>query len=728
MFRHTANLAAQRRALGAQWKSLLIGAFAVGAIFLGLELTRKPAPKPLAAARPASVTVPVVQPAVSVDEEIVVPEAANSVAAATVPVPTPSPTAVPAEVTPTAPTASELLAKEKNLILSGLDAGREYAISRDKALFNQALEGKAWAAYRDLLGRSIAPELAKISPGTGLNRYDSIWSTPALYQAFLRWQVIGKLTPSAIASKVVDRYSGDALTWVCFNNTAMEELTRTIQPQDDPAKVMQFLMDAWPNTPEDKAKYFPLVLACAVVFDHEVRIPNPIAASGKTSTKSSSSSSISSASVVDPLERLMWYIKNNEKGRLAAPVHHSSASDLVWVVCAPVSTSELDWAISKLHMNRKNWGNTYGEVKYLMERAVKGLNPYKEYSFAEILKEGGICGDQSYFSANTARAQGIPAMILTGETDLGGHAWVGLKFKDNEWTTGVGRIGGVSKGQTGNPQTGASITEQEVQLWNDRYHQSPGTSLSVARHLWLAGFFDEMGKSPENADAVRLANRIGQSFPETWAALYKMLVKETKIAGEPAVPSNLEEWKNFAKSMRREFKDNPRMAQLASNAEMEYIFPYGDAMDATRTLLRERRRIERNSGEQKDLIAESLKRQADLIAKRAEPTATRDISTLYDSALRKYGGSITGFKMMAEDYFGFCKANQELAHKAARDIELAFKRVVETGSTDWFRAKTESDIYRMICGYYRAAGDEDRAVLLEKRYQVLLRRAERGAL
>jgi hypothetical protein len=34
----------------------------------------------------------------------------------------------------------------------------------------------------------------------------------------------------------------------------------------------------------------------------------------------------------------------------------------------------------------------------------------------------------------------------------------------------------------------------------------------------------------------------------------------------------------------------------------------------------------------------------------------------------------------------------------------------------------------MICGYYRAAGDEERAVLLEKRYQVLLRRAERGAL
>ena len=148
----------------------------------------------------------------------------------------------------------------------------------------------------------------------------------------------------------------------------------------------------------------------------------------------------------------------------------------------------------------------------------------------------------------------------------------------------------------------------------------------------------------------------------------------------------------------------------------------------TRTLLRERRRIERDSGEQKDLIASSLKRQAELISKRAGPDAKRDISRLYDRALRDYGGSITGFKMMAEDYFGYFKNDPELARKAARDIELAFKRVVETGTKDWFRANTESSIYKMICGYYRSAGDTERADMLEKRYEVLLRRAKRSSL
>ncbi|MGA0846674.1 MAG: hypothetical protein ACO3RV_09050, partial [Luteolibacter sp.] len=157
---------------------------------------------------------------------------------------------------------------------------------------------------------------------------------------------------------------------------------------------------------------------------------------------------------------------------LAAPVHRSTARDLVWVVCAPVSTSELDWAIGKLHMHRKRWGETYGMIEYLMARAVEGVNPYEEYSFAEILKHGGICGDQTYFCVNTARAQGIPAMGLSGETSMGGHAWAAVKVDDREWDTSIGRIGGVSKGQASNPQIDSSITEQEVILWNDRAHQS----------------------------------------------------------------------------------------------------------------------------------------------------------------------------------------------------------------------------------------------------------------
>ncbi len=688
-------------------------------IFLYLEFTKNPPrERPPAKAAPLQAVAPTKGQASRDETEPV--EAADNIPPAL----TENSVKPPAVVVPAAPVTEEPAAhpqpplrEEAELVLTGLDANRDAASARDKALLDRAIETGKWDDYRNLLGKSIDAGLSKLAKGNGSNRYDAEWKEAVWYQAFLRWQVLGRLSEPVIAAQVTDRYTGKLLAWLCNDSKAMEEFLLTIKPEDDAAQVLKFLMEVWPNsTEESMTKYFPLALACSVVFDHEVAIPNPV------------KGTYGSAAAIEPMKRYLWFVDKNEKGKLTAPVHHSSARDLVWVVCAPVSDSELDWSLDKLHMTRQHWGNAYGMIEYLMERAVKGLNPYKEYTFAEILKEGGICGDQSYFCANTARAQGIPAMIFGGETDLGPHAWVGIKVANDEWTTGVGRVGGVSKGQTENPQTGATISEQEVQLWADRAHQSPLTSLAVARHLWLASYFTATGKDDGYAECVKLANQLGLSFTETWAELYALLKKQTTLSGEPAVPSNLENWKAFAISMRREFKGNPRMAQLAANAEMEYIFPYADTGDAQRNLLRERRRIDRDASEQTDLIAESLKREADLVLKRGEPDAKQQISRLYDAALRKYGGSITGFKMMAGNYFSYIKDDPELAHKAARDIELAFKRVVETGTKDWFRANTEMSIHKMICSYYRASGDEDRAVMLEKRIEVLLKRAERGAL
>ena len=706
----------RRNQLVGQLKGLTAGLLVIGGIFIGLDLMKPPlqGSAPAIGAKPVEKTnAPAALAASTVNKATEAPFIAP-VAPAETAVVNPA-TAGVSKPALTVADKAERFAKETALILTGLDAGREAATIRDKDLFVRAITDQAWNAYRELLAKSIDAGLTKLTKGAGADRFDAVWKEASLYQALLRWQVLGRLSESVLAAQVPNVYKSELLTWLCYNTSAMEEFMLTLKPEDDGGKVLKFLMEAWANTPGKMDKYFPLALACAVVFDNEVKIPNRVAASA------------SEKPVVVALSRYAWFMEKNEKGLLAAPVHHSTARDLVWVVCAPVATSELEWSLDKMHMNRKNWGNAYGSIEYLMERAVKGLNPYKEYSFAEILKEGGICGDQSYYTVNTARAQGIPALILVGETDLGGHAWVGLKIKPDEWTTGVGRVGGVAKGETDNPQTGRNITEQEVQMWSDRF-RSPTTQLAMARHLWLAGFFEATDQEASHAEAVRLANQIGQSFTETWAALYALLKKQMKMTGEPAKPSNLEEWKAFTAAMRREFKNNPRMAQLADQAETEYIFPYGEDEDAARTLSRGRRRIDRNSSEQKDLIAESLKREADIIFKRGDSKAKQDISQLYDSALRKYGGSITGFKMMAENYFSFFKDDAELAPKVARDIELAFKRVVETGSKDWFRAKTEKEICMMICSYYRAAGDEKRALMLEKRYEALLKRAERGAL
>jgi len=613
--------------------------------------------------------------------------------------------------------ATEPLGDEPPLLLTGMDSSREAAQRRDRELLEKVIDHGAWDAYRTLLAESLQAGIGNVREGQGLGRFDSLWQQPVLYRALLRWKFLDRFPEIEITRLVTDRYSAGFLLWLMDRSEAMEELLMTLHEEDDAGAVLKFLKDAWSENEDLYEKYFPLAVACAVVFDRTIRIPHPLG-----------DAEYGAQAVVNPLERYVWYVRKNEGGKLTAPVHRSSARDLVWVVCAPVTTSELEWAISKLRMHRKRWGTTFGMVEYLMERAVEGLNPYAEYSFAEILKHGGVCGDQSYFCVNTARAHGIPAMILSGETSRGGHAWAALKIDSRAWSTNIGRIGGVSKGQAVNPQTGGRITEQEVLHWNERSLQSPATTIKVWRHLWLADFFADIGEEEPHAQTIRLANRIGGSFTETWEALFKVLARETELTGDPPEPANLEDWKSFAADMRRQFRDNPRMAGLAATAESEYIFPYLETGDVRRTLLRERRRIDRNAGEQADLIATSLKREADLLHKQGGNDAKRDIGRLYGRALRDYGGSITGFKTMAGDYFGFMRDDPASARKAARDIELAFNRVVETGNKEWFRANTEASIYRMICGYYREAGDTRRAEMLERRMELLLRRAKRGAL
>ena len=633
---------------------------------------------------------------------------ADAAAAATPGMPGSTPAAKPED-----PAIAALKSAEP-LLLTGIDAGRDAALGRDAEMLRIAMDSKAWDAYRSLLERSLSAAMPELAGKDGRNRFDALWAEAPFYKSFLRWQLLDRFSQADIAAISHDSYAMEMVKWLMENPAAMEELLLTLRPEDDSAKVLVFLKDAWTANSDKFPKFFNLAVACAVVFDRDVAIAEPL---GGEST-------------VNALSRYLWYVEKDEKGKLTAPVHRSSARDLTWVVCAPVATSELEWAIDKLSGSRKNWGNNYGLIESLMERAVKGLNPYEEYSFAEIKKEGGICGDQSYFCVNTARAHGIPALILAGETDLGGHAWAAVKTQADEWDTNIGRIGGVSKGEGGNVQIGGAISEQEIWLWNDRAHQSPVITMSVFRHLWLADLYAALGKIDDTLATAKLANELGRSFPETWGRLYEVMEEQQQqdrytSASDPKIVSI---WREFAADMRREFRENPRMAALAARAEDEHVYPYAEEGEVARAMKRERRRVERESAEQKDLIATTLKREAELIKKRGEPTAARDIGRLYDSALREYGGSITGFKMMAEDYFGFARGDSAASAKAVRDIELAFGRVVETGSKDWFRANTESSIYQMIVGYYREVGNEGKAKQLEKRYQRLLRLAERGAL
>ena len=54
-------------------------------------------------------------------------------------------------------------------------------------------------------------------------------------------------------------------------------------------------------------------------------------------------------------------------------------------------------------------------------------------TFEEIRKEGGVCRDQAYYAANTAKVMGIPAVYAVGDGDRGPHAWVVSNDSETQW-------------------------------------------------------------------------------------------------------------------------------------------------------------------------------------------------------------------------------------------------------------------------------------------------------
>ena len=647
------------------------------------------------------------------------------------------------------PLEAESILDTASMILVGRTATSSIELQKDGDLLEHASYYGEWDKYRSMLTRSLVTEFGEIRLDHSDRRYDKVWDEERYYTATLRWKVLGGFPYEVLEVTKSKGESAELMKWILTNNQAMEELLLTLHVNDDREKVFEFLSRVWKNekvvlpksnkevannkkeeNEEEKVdpaeslalneKYFNLALACAVVFDEELAYKNDPALSETSEGESAN---------VNGLMRYHWYRNKNEKGLLEGDIHRASAKDLTFVVCSPVSTVELEWALKKYRSSsRKKFGQAYSDVEYLMERAVNGLNPYKEYTLPEILKEGGICGDQSYFCVNVARSAGIPAFTLSGVTNSGAHAWAAVKIKDDEWSTEIGRIGGVSKGQGRDPQTRKRISEQDVWMWSTRKFQTRSNVVQVFRHLWMSDFFVSVLNKAEYSESTQIANNLGKEFPITWQRVYELMLRDPTLTETPELPETLARWQKFLKALVREFKDNPRMGSIAIEIEDKHIFPYGDIKDLRRDLARDRRRKAKDAAEQADLVAASIKRESELLLKKDEDTALVEIHQLYSRALREYGGSITGFDDMSQYYFSVMKQDREMAMKAVRTIESAFNRVLDSGSDDWFRIKTEVGLQRKIAKMYREVGDDRKADIMDKKLDRIMKNAKRKAL
>lgn len=132
----------------------------------------------------------------------------------------------------------------------------------------------------------------------------------------------------------------------------------------------------------------------------------------------------------------------------------------VIVVDAPASPEELAWAL-KNFAGIPRVGALYQKVEYDFD-SLQG-KPKKcdvaGWNLPNILRCGGICADQAYFTTTVAKALGIPAAYTSGYDATSGHAWAGFVHgsgKKIAWDV-EGRYDSY-RGVTGrfaNPQTGA---------------------------------------------------------------------------------------------------------------------------------------------------------------------------------------------------------------------------------------------------------------------------------
>ena len=584
------------------------------------------------------------------------------------------------------------------LVLHAMGSAKPENTAWQEASLKLAKTSGQWDAYRDLLARSLQAMVK--TPADLMTMVEGKSSNLAL----IRHAFLTAVPEVELQLLYEDEEKGDFIRWLMETPEAMQPFTAQISRGDDAGRALTVWAKIAAENPEAETEYRDLAIACALVFDRTLKADH-----GGGGEK------------IDPVERYTHFRKNDQDGKLIGKIKKMTAADLVWVVGVPVTQKELDWAINKTDYRQQSWGVAYDQIKYDMEKAVKGTNSYDEYTFAEIMKKGGICADRSYFTAWTACAHAIPAAILGGDGPRGPHAWITWMADEGDWKSS-GRIGGYPAGSSRDPQTGESISEEEFLHFNDPKNGSPGQVLKARRLLWLAQVFD--GK-PDMA--VTFIAEAVKTSPRLAAPSAALLTHWMAHCGEAPV----EEWTALLRDLRKNFRDCASLMGLAKGAEERFVFKRQDVASTMKNLRREAKKLDDTSSADAGISAdpkrltEGLRRQAGVMKTNNDPAAIR---LLYKNALADYGDNPATFKALAKDFFAFSKGDPELAAKACHELENACRRNVGRGRGEYFDVLGQNSAWRMVADCYYAAGNPGKASQIKRDCESRIKMAKKQAL
>jgi hypothetical protein len=210
------------------------------------------------------------------------------------------------------------------------------------------------------------------------------------------------------------------------------------------------------------------------------------------------------ADAIDPIDIFDYYVRN--ESRMFFGIRNVPAELLIYVIDTTASVQEMEWALNK-YAQRADVGSLYSEVKYDYDALQTGKKKLtiEGFNLQNILKYGGVCIDQAYFSATVGKAVGVPTTIDIGESGEAAHAWLGyLQFngRDGVWNFDTGRYDSYQgvRGTVRNPQTRQEIPDCYITLLGEIIRSSSIDRQSAVALTDAAARLGELEKSAAGND------------------------------------------------------------------------------------------------------------------------------------------------------------------------------------------------------------------------------------
>ena len=557
--------------------------------------------------------------------------------------------------------------------------------------FNLALETGRYDLYADFLRSNLERDAVKVIK---FGKFDASMydQSPYLMRANELYQLISKVGAETIQEQIKESSPRYFYPWL-FSDPSdplrlfLRTMAREQTPGEEWGGILRKWAEFWMKTSAmPRSRYSSLALACAML--------NPRIASSPSKLRASSSTNISTTPLT--LEQVFEYFMEMDEAReLLTDISKLSPSELLFVVDVRLPRSEMDWARKKVRLTRKGWGGAYSMIRYRMDRAALGKDPYTNYTFQEILDEGGICMDQAYFAVNTAKCNGIPSAYVTGDGNRGPHAWVNLLTTDETWQSYGGY--GYNTGHFSHPHNCKSKHESTLLQGMDKKVNGSRLDTSLD-YLSLADLFEEMQKPDCARVMLEAATQATPGSPLGWERLIALM-------GRPESGTKLEEWDELVAMIKRKFRSRPDYLAMAARVEDEYIFPMRDASTNKRHVARDLKKLEKETDEgRSDLTSDLLMENGDKAG----------VAALYRKSMKDYARRAEVFEALMEQYYEYVSQDQEAVLQMAKEAESSYNRYIRTKSGDYFKVKKEAAIQRRIAGYYEKGGNGKKADSLRK--------------